>query len=385
MDLYHPLPAARLAIHFLAAALLAAPLLANRPYPSEGTVITESFDSLAASPLPTAAYPNSPLVVGAPAWSNGTTAQGWHFTTDSGTTPASYLPSSGAFTAQNIALSAGSADSTDRALGSQSASLTATPSRLGWRIRNNSGITLHQFTLSYTGEQWRAVQYDLPDGYSFDWQVFPANAGSISAPSGWTAAPSLNFTSPQTTTTASSATNGNAPANRITITATIEGIHFQPGTDLWLRWSDLPNTTAGTNNRRQLIALDDVSFSASSTLPAELPGMVFSEFLAGNDSSIEDEDTDNSDWIELFNGQTFPQNLSGWKLTDDPTHATSWPLPTCHPRRPAAPHRLRLRQKPLHPAMAHQFQSLQRSRRLPRPPQTRRLGRTLHPVRPPVR
>jgi hypothetical protein len=327
MDLYHPLPAARIASSLVAAALLAAPLHANRPYTSEGAVITESFDSLAASPLPTAAYPNSPLVAGAPAWSNGSTALGWHFTTDTGTTPANYLPSTGAFTAQNIALSAGSADNTDRALGSQSASLTATPSRLGWRIRNNSGITLHQFTLSYTGEQWRAVQYDLADGYSFDWQVFPANAGSISAPSGWTAAPSLNFTSPQTTTTASSAINGNAPANRITITATIEGIHFQPGTDLWLRWSDLPNTIAGTNNRRQLIALDDVSFSASSTLPAELPGMVFSEFLAGNDSSIEDEDTDNSDWIELFNGQTFPQDLSGWRLTDDPTHATSWPLP----------------------------------------------------------
>ena len=52
-----------------------------------------------------------------------------------------------------------------------------------------------------------------------------------------------------------------------------------------------------------------------------------SEFLASNGEGIEDEDGDNSDWIEVWNPSNSPGNLDGWFLTDDPTDLTKWRIP----------------------------------------------------------
>ena len=41
------------------------------------------------------------------------------------------------------------------------------------------------------------------------------------------------------------------------------------------------------------------------------------ELMAGNESSIADEDGDFSDWIEIHNSETSSVDLSGWHLTDD--------------------------------------------------------------------
>ena len=56
-------------------------------------------------------------------------------------------------------------------------------------------------------------------------------------------------------------------------------------------------------------------------------GPVISEFMALNNSSVQDEDGDYPDWIEIYNSGTVTENLSGWFLTDDAGDYTKWPFP----------------------------------------------------------
>lgn len=51
------------------------------------------------------------------------------------------------------------------------------------------------------------------------------------------------------------------------------------------------------------------------------------EFLANNDRGLEDEDGDNSDWIEVWNTSGVDGDLNGWYLTDDLTNLTKWQFP----------------------------------------------------------
>jgi len=55
--------------------------------------------------------------------------------------------------------------------------------------------------------------------------------------------------------------------------------------------------------------------------------VVISEFMASNKSTLQDQDGDYSDWIELHNAGTAIVNLAGWHLTDDALNATKWRLP----------------------------------------------------------
>jgi hypothetical protein len=60
---------------------------------------------------------------------------------------------------------------------------------------------------------------------------------------------------------------------------------------------------------------------------APVPGVMISEFLADNDDTLNDEDGDSSDWIELFNPTDERVSLLGWFLSDNPTRPTRWRLP----------------------------------------------------------
>jgi len=57
------------------------------------------------------------------------------------------------------------------------------------------------------------------------------------------------------------------------------------------------------------------------------PGVEISEFMADNDNTINDEDGDASDWIEIHNGGSTTANLSGWFLSDQPGNLSKWRLP----------------------------------------------------------
>ena len=52
-----------------------------------------------------------------------------------------------------------------------------------------------------------------------------------------------------------------------------------------------------------------------------------SEFLADNETGLQDQDGDYSDWIEISNPSGSPVNLDGWYLTDNATSLTKWQIP----------------------------------------------------------
>src|SRR5690349_19843114 len=54
---------------------------------------------------------------------------------------------------------------------------------------------------------------------------------------------------------------------------------------------------------------------------------VISEFLADNDGGFKDEDGEDQDWIEIYNPDTNPVDLTGWRLTDDPARLSKWVFP----------------------------------------------------------
>jgi len=47
--------------------------------------------------------------------------------------------------------------------------------------------------------------------------------------------------------------------------------------------------------------------------------------VAENKETLEDEDMDTPDWIEIYNGQNAAVNLSGYKLTDG---VMTWTFPS---------------------------------------------------------
>jgi hypothetical protein len=114
---------------------------------------------------------------------------------------------------------------------------------------------LDSFTLSYTGEQWHE-ENTTAQSITFDYSL---NATTIQdGTATFSTVPALDFTSPTFVTATSTALDGNAAANRSVIgPVTVTGLNWQPGADLWIRWSDINDT-----GRDQGMGLDDLSFSA---------------------------------------------------------------------------------------------------------------------------
>ena len=65
----------------------------------------------------------------------------------------------------------------------------------------------------------------------------------------------------------------------------------------------------------------------STQLYAESNKVLISEFMAINNSSLQDEDGEHPDWIELYNPGETAINLSGWYLTDKSDNLIKWKLP----------------------------------------------------------
>lgn len=58
-----------------------------------------------------------------------------------------------------------------------------------------------------------------------------------------------------------------------------------------------------------------------------LTAPIITEFLASNRNSLEDEDDDSSDWIEIHNIGSAPLELGGFSLSDDPDDPRKWIFP----------------------------------------------------------
>jgi predicted extracellular nuclease len=219
-----------------------------------GGSYTQTFDTLPASGTFTLSG-NGPFALdGAPVNASGLT--GWSFVKYAGSGGnAIFLVGTGTNTAGGV-YSFGATANTERALGSLGSGGVA--SRIGVTFTNNTGGTVTQFTLSYTGEQWRrgtAAANKLTFAYALG--ATDLNIGAF------TAVPALDFTAP-TTTGSGIPLDGNAAANRTAISAIVTGLAWAPGQTLVLRWTDVDDSGSDDG-----LAIDDLTFStAASLIPA---------------------------------------------------------------------------------------------------------------------
>jgi hypothetical protein len=90
----------------------------------------------------------------------------------------------------------------------------------------------------------------------------------------------LNFTSPvfSGVGTSGNVVDGNVAGRVADITATIDGIDWEPGAELWLQWSD-PQLAANADDG---LAIDNVRFTASVPEPSSfaLLGLAAAGWLA---------------------------------------------------------------------------------------------------------
>lgn len=214
-------------------------------YSTAGQVLTETFDSLANSPRN-----------GTESWSNNSTLPGWYFSRASGALASTYTIFDGNGAKQDVLLSLGQTDDSDRALGFQSSSSAGTV-HYGFRVENNTPMALDEFHLGYTGEQWRAVNSSDPSKIIFEYQVFDSGEGDLLATSGWTAIDSLEFTAPHYHSSSGDnrGLDGNDPDNREVVYGMAMDVTWGPGQELWLRWTDI-------HPPHQMMGIDDVWFRA---------------------------------------------------------------------------------------------------------------------------
>ena len=196
------------------------------------------------------------------AWTNGSTLTGWHWLDEHGAAPTVYTTNSGSGARDQVTSLGNSAD---RAFGGQNDNDPATY-HFGAQILNATGTTLDSFTLTYTGEQWRMISGESRDQLTFQYQIFNAGEGSLSAATGWNAVEDLTFDAPRITSGGSTGLDGNLTANRVEgIGATVLGLTWSAGQEIWLRWADY-NPGPDDYLRAQL-AIDDVTFSATASIP----------------------------------------------------------------------------------------------------------------------
>jgi hypothetical protein len=83
-----------------------------------------------------------------------------------------------------------------------------------------------------------------------------------------------------------------------------------------------------TGGEEQDTMIDDLQISTNGAGTLTTSQVVITEFLADNGDGIEDEDSDTSDWIELYNGTGADVNLAGWHLTNLPGNLALWTFPS---------------------------------------------------------
>ena len=147
----------------------------------------------------------------------------------------------------------GTTGDSDRALGSKAESGGTRVTE--FRFTNNTGLTLTDLTLSYTGEQWRRAT--TTNALTLH---YGTNENALAdAPSSFT------FTTPILGTATS--LDGNATANRVTsLGGTISGLSIPNGTTFILRWIDLDDTDTVDAG----IALDDFSLTVAIPEPSTI-------------------------------------------------------------------------------------------------------------------
>jgi hypothetical protein len=219
--------------------------------PLSGGTYTQDFNTLATNGL-------------ANTWDGGYTLFGWFAGESlSPLTITSYRAGSGTDLTGAL-YSFGSSGSNERALGSLA---SATPGTIGFGVcfTNDTAASVSNFTVSYTGEQWRSGgSGSVTNTLSFWYRV---GAPPLTNPEpgivvNWTAVTNLFFPSPIVSATAG-ALDGNQAANQHVLAATsIPGLIVPPGQEVFFRWTDPDD--AGFD---QAMAVDDLTVAFTILAP----------------------------------------------------------------------------------------------------------------------
>ncbi|HEV8605723.1 MAG TPA: autotransporter-associated beta strand repeat-containing protein [Tepidisphaeraceae bacterium] len=254
---------------------------AAAPLSYTGGTYIEDFDSL--SPTQSILTYPAPGPNDVPNAAGGV-LEGWTFGRFGGTnTTIEFRVRDGDSTSLGHAGSYGILDAPDRALGT--VATTASVPAIGFQLVNNTGGALNQFTLSYTGEQWR--RGDSPAGANSLPFSFSTTQGATILNGTFTPVPELTFVAPDSSATTLVPLDGNAPENRTALTFTVGGFLWKPGETMTFRWNDTNETGAD-----DWLAVDDLSFSA--TVFGELPRTL--SWNTANLTGLWNTDTANKPW-----------------------------------------------------------------------------------------
>ncbi|MES2920349.1 MAG: immunoglobulin domain-containing protein [Verrucomicrobiota bacterium] len=209
-------------------------------YALDGSPYSQSFDTLPAS--------------GTFTWTNNSTLPGWYAADGTGNLNTAAVTTSGSGNAAALILaSVGTSGNPDRALAYHT-QVESAPTHLGLAFANNSGQELTSFTLAYSPEQWREAATGRSVTVTVQYQGGAALA-DLHAATGWTTIPGLDFSTYEGSV--SSATTLTAPNIPVSVPA---------GTSLWIRWR-FSNTATTATNAHDILAIDNVTFSATSGTP----------------------------------------------------------------------------------------------------------------------
>ena len=143
----------------------------------------------------------------------------------------------------------GAAASTERALGGLlSGSLTST---FGFYFTNNTGATINNVAISYTGETWRIGATGRFDRLDFQYST---NATSLTTGT-WTDFDGLDYQN-----TAAGALASGSMLQSASISSTITGLNLLNGATLFIRWNDFNASGADDG-----MAVDGFSLTATAT------------------------------------------------------------------------------------------------------------------------
>lgn len=207
-------------------------LLAQIPLGSGSPVFyTQNFDSLATSGT-------------ANPWLDNSTILGWYASKSAGgATITTYRSDNGLTGALYSYGISGVSNVTDRALGSTS---SGTPSTIAYGVRftNDTPSTLTNFSITYTGEQWRNGNNTFTQTLAFSYRVSsaPITNSDAANTSAWTALTSLDFLTPNVGPSVL-VLDGNASTNRTVFNfTTLGGVSVGPSQEIFFRWVDINDT-----------------------------------------------------------------------------------------------------------------------------------------------
>jgi hypothetical protein len=155
-------------------------------------------------------------------------------------------------------VSFGATGSGERALGALSTSNQI--NRFGALFMNDTGLTLQEVTIQFYGEQWRRGNVPTADTLTFGYGL-TNSIETATTPFAGLSFSSLNLQAAPTEV----ALDGNDPANRMLIQATIGGVNWTPGSSLAISW-----TATDLSGQDDGLAIDSLRLSGAVPAPGGL-------------------------------------------------------------------------------------------------------------------